>query len=150
MRIRLAISDENMEEVRKFLEEKGIVIDDEAEYVLSQPDKYIGHLTVKDMMTGDKRYVSVDDIIYIESFGHQMEVTTIDGTYQGVDRLYQLVNILNPEEFTRISKSVIISKRKVKQIKPSLSMKFILIMQDGKRLEVTRSYYSSFRDAFRI
>ena len=74
----------------------------------------------------------------------------MEGTWIATDPLYRLLEVLNPKQFTRISKSVIIAKRMVKEIRPSFSMKFVLIMRDGKRLEVTRSYYNRFRDAFNI
>ena len=51
---------------------------------------------------------------------------------------------------SRISNSVIINRRHLKEIIPSFSMKFRLRMSDGSIVEVTRSYYSSFKEAFRI
>ena len=35
MKIRLAISDENRGEIKKLLEEKGIIVDDDAEFILT-------------------------------------------------------------------------------------------------------------------
>lgn len=150
MKIRLAISDDKLDEVRHFFEEKGIEIDDDSEYVLTIRDGHVGHLSARNMKTGDKVYIATDDILYIESYGHQIEITTDNGTFSGTDPLCQLIVILDPKKFTRISKSVIIAKNKVKQIRPSLSMKFVLTMRDGRRLEVTRSFYNSFRDEFNI
>ena len=150
MKIKLEIPDENMEEIRQFFEEKGITIDEEADYILTQRDRYVEHLSVKRPENGDKAFVEVNDIMYIESFGHQMEIVTTDGKWTAADPLYRLLEVLNPNQFTRISKSVIIAKRMVKEIRPSFSMKFVLIMRDGKHLEVTRSYYNRFRDAFNI
>ena len=76
MKIRLAISDENMEEVTRFLMEKGIEIDDDAEYTLIQREKNLGHISVKNPDNGDRAFISVEDILYIESYGHQIEVVT--------------------------------------------------------------------------
>lgn len=150
MKIRLAISDEKLEEVRLFLEERGIEIDDSAEFVLTQKESYVGHLAVKEKENGEKAFIPVEDILYIESYGHKIDVTTGYGIYQGIDPLYQLMLVLNPKKFTRISKSVIVAKNKIKQIRPSLSMKFTLIMKNGVRLEVTRSFYNNFRKEFNI
>lgn len=150
MKIRLAVSDENLKVVREFLEEKGIEIDDDAEFILMEKNKTIDHLAVKTCKTSDKAYIDIEDIIYIESYGHRMEIKTAEESYYTTDPLYQLESMLDKTKFVRISKSVIIAKRKVKQIKPSFSMKFLLIMQDGRKLEVTRSYYNSFKEAFNI
>ena len=150
MKIRLAISDENMEEIKAVLESKGIEINDDAEYILIEKDRTVGHISVKKPDNGDKVFISVDDIMYIESYGHQIEITTKDGMFLGRDPLYQLEGLLDKKQFTRVSKSSIIANRHVKRINPSLAMKFILIMSDGRRIEVTRNYYASFKEAFHI
>ena len=150
MKIKLAISDESYEEVKEFLLSKGIEIDDEADFELIQRDKYSGHMTVRNTKTAEKVHISVDEIILIESYGHTVEVVTSEGTYVTSDRLYQLVNTLDPDKFIRVSNSVIISKRKIKQIRPSLSMKFVLTMENDRKIDVTRSYYNSFKEAFNI
>ena len=91
-----------------------------------------------------------DEIVFIEAFGKEIELHTLNETYFAQDRMYQLEELLDPNEFLRISKSVIISRKHVKKIRPSLSMKFILTMSDGTLVDVTRSYYSEFKRFFRI
>ncbi len=150
MKIRLAISDESYEEVRRILTEKGIEIDDDAEFVLTQPNRYVGHISVRNLESGRQLHIPVEDIVTIESFGHRVEVYTMDGVYHTSDRLYQLLNILDPARFIRISNSVIAARGRIKKINPSFSMKFVLEMEDGRRTDVTRSYYNSFRDALGI
>ncbi|MBE5958606.1 MAG: LytTR family transcriptional regulator [Lachnospiraceae bacterium] len=150
MKIRLAISDEKYEEVKSYFQTKGIDIDDEAEFILTEKEKYAGHISARKNDTGDKAFIATDEVLYIESYGHQLEIVTSEELFISKDPLYQLEKILDPKLFTRISKSVIISKRKVKEIRPSLSMKFVLVMADNRKLEVTRNYYSSFKKAFNI
>ena len=81
---------------------------------------------------------------------HSVEVHTRDKTYQAMDRLYKIVNLLDPNKFLRISNSVVINTDKVKKITSTLSMKFILTMSDGKSVDVTRSYYYIFKEYFDI
>ena len=150
MKIQLAVSDESYEEVKEFLLSKGIELDDEAEFVLTQRGKYAGHLTVRNAKTAEKVHISADEIILIESYGHTVEVVTSEETYVTSDRLYQLMSTLNPDKFIRVSNSVIIAKRKIKQIRPSLSMKFVLTMENDRKIDVTRSYYTNFKEAFNI
>jgi len=150
LKIKLAISDESYEEVKEFLLSKGIEIDDDADFVLTQTDRYVGHITVRNVKTAEKIHISVDEIILIESYGHTVEVVTGEETYVTSDRLYQLMNELNPDKFIRVSNSVIIAKKKIKQIRPSLSMKFVLTMENDRKIDVTRSYYNSFKEAFNI
>ena len=150
MKVKLLVSHEKYEGIKKVLTEAGIEIDDNAELILCENNHFTDTLVVKDPHSNEKILLSVNDIISIESFGHTVEVYTENNTYIALERLYQIVNILNPDCFLRISKSVIIAKNKVRRITPKLSMKFILTMNNGRNVDVTRSYYYIFKDYFGI
>lgn len=150
MRVRLLVGDGSYAEIKAELESLGIEIDDDAELILTEKDKYAGFIPAKVSGTGEKLHIAVDEIIYIESFGHTVEIHTDGGVFETTDRLYQLVSALDPDKFLRVSNSVIIARRRVRRINPALSMKFTLIMSDGSRVDVTRSYYNIFKDAFNI
>lgn len=150
MKIRLAVSDARYDEIRRMLTERGIEIDDQADLVLSESGRFPDSLTVRDMMTNERVILSVADIVSIEAYGHSVEVHTRDRTYQATDRLYKLTALLDPDRFLRISNSVTIAVDQVKRIAPTLSMKFVLTMSDGKKVDVTRSYYHIFRERFDI
>lgn len=150
MKIKLSVSEECYGEIRQFLTEKGIELDEDAEFELIQRDKFISYLSVKEPETGKKLRLSTDEIVSIESYGHIVEVHTLHAIYTTADRLYQLVSLLDPDRFIRVNKSVIVSKNKIKKIKSGLSMKFTLIMCNDQHFDVTRSYYNSFKEAFRL
>ena len=150
MKVKLVVSNESYEEIKEFLLERGIEIDDNADLVLSENNRFPDNIVVKDIVKNERVVLSVEEIAYIETYGHTVEVHTKDKTYQAMDRLYKIVNQLNPEKFLRISNSVVISKDKVKKISTTLSMKFILTMVNGKKVDVTRSYYYIFKDSFGI
>lgn len=150
MKIKLAVSNERYEEVRSLLTEHGIEIDDDSDLVLREIDRFPGHLTVKDTASNERILLPVEEILYIETFGHIVEVHTQNETYQAPDRLYKIVDLLDPDKFLRISNSVVIARSHVRKISPTLSMKFVLTMSDGKRVDVTRSYYHTFKDYFDI
>lgn len=150
MKVKLALSKERYGEIKEILINHGIEIDDDAELVLSENNRFLDNLIVKDIKNNERVILSVDDIVYIEAFGHNVEVHTKDNTYQSTDRLYKIMNQLNPDKFLRISNSVVIQKDKVKRISSTLSMKFILTMINDKKVDVTRSYYHIFKDSFGI
>lgn len=149
MKIALSVSDESLEEVTCFLKEKGIEIDDDAEFVLLQKDKFAGHIAVRDS-EGERNVIPVSEIVTIESYGHTVELHTADKVFTTTERLYQLEKSLDPQKFLRVSNSVIIARSQVKEISPTFSMKFILKMKNGSRVDVTRSYYSRFKEFFGI
>ena len=150
MKVKLALSKERYNEIKEILIDHGIEIDDDAELVLSENNRFLDNLIVKDIKNNERVILSVDDIVYIEAFGHNVEVHTKDNTHQSTDRLYKIMNQLNPDKFLRISNSVVIQKDKVKRISSTLSMKFILTMINDKKVDVTRSYYYIFKDSFGI
>ena len=149
MKIRISVSEEKFDSVEKYLSEHGIEISDDAEYVLTESSGYKAFIQVKDEKK-DRVRISAEDVIFIEAFGKDIEIHTESDTYHSQDRMYELESLLDPKEFIRVSKSVIVSRKHVKKIRPSLSMKYILTMTDGTLIDVTRSYYSDFRRFFGI
>ena len=117
MKIRLAVSEERREELAEALTRAGFELDDDAELVLLENDRFPTHLPVRDR-DGNRVHLAVEDVVYIESYGHTVEVHGVDGTYQTGDRLYQLCLLLDPKQFLRISNSVIIQRRRSKRSPP--------------------------------
>lgn len=150
MEVKLVVSQDRYEEIKNILQERGITVSETADFALYETNRFADSLIVRGQDDSSCYVISVSEIIIIESFGHTVEIHTDKGSYKSFDRLYQLATMLDPDRFLRISNSVIIAKDKVKQIAPSLSMKFILTMENGKRVDVTRSYYYIFKEAFGI
>lgn len=149
MKLRISVSEARYDAVKHQLEAYGLEISDDAEYMITETSRSSSLLPVR---SNDKEslMISPADVIYIEAFGKEIEVHTRQGTYYAKDRMYQLESLLDPREFLRVSKSVIISRKHVRKIRPSLSMKFILTMSDGTLVDVTRTYYNDFRRFFGI
>lgn len=150
MKIKLDIGIKDCKAVKDELTAHGIEIDDNAEWILSENSKYIAKLIVRDTVSSTSVILPVEDIVLIETFRHTVEVHTQENTYHASDRLYKIFNLLDPEHFLRVSNSVVIAKDKVRQINPTLSMKFILTMVGGREVDVTRSYYYIFKEHFGI
>ena len=150
MRIRLHIRDERYGQIEQELVSKGFVIDEDADLILTEKDQFVDHLIVRDRMRSEFVRIGIDEIVVIESFGHDIIVRTQQGEYRTSDRLYQLERLLDSEQFLRISNSVIIARSKIKRIAPTLSSKFILTMSNGQTVDVTRSYYGIFKERLGI
>lgn len=150
LKVKLVVCEEKYEDMKKDLIARGIEIDDNADFILCENNRFTDTMIVKDKKTNGRVLLSIDEIVSIESFGHTIEVYTQDNTYLATERLYKTFSLLDPDIFLRISNSVIIAKNKVKQITPKLSMKFILTMSNGRVVDVTRSYYYIFKEHFGI
>ena len=90
MKIKLSISQARYEEIKAALLEHGIEIDENADLVLSERNRYIDNLIVKDTKATKQVCLSVSEIISIESFGHSIEVFTQYTSYQMKERLYKI------------------------------------------------------------
>jgi DNA-binding LytR/AlgR family response regulator len=145
IKIRLMISPEKYGEVAAALKSRGITLDDSAELILTEKSAYPAFIIGK---KGEELFrLPVGEISHIESFAHEVVAHTAEGDMRLGDRLVRLEQLLDPAEFVRVSKSVIVSLSHVKSIRPALTQKFILTMKDGSRVDVTRSYYYIFREA---
>ncbi|MBP3753904.1 MAG: LytTR family transcriptional regulator [Lachnospiraceae bacterium] len=149
MKFRISVSEDNFESVKEFLSGRGIEISDDAEYIITEAPGHTDFIPVRNEKKERVR-LKTDEIIYIEAFGKDIEIHTDEGTFSSQDRMYQLESQLDPKEFIRVSKSVIISRKHVKKIRPTFSMKYILTMTNGELVDVTRSYYTNFRNFFNI
>ena len=146
MKVKLLIDKEKYESVYKELTDHGIEVSDDAELVVSEAESN-RFLSVKDIK-GDRVMIDASDIVFIESYGHKVDVHTDKTVFSSAERIYMLEESLDPKLFIRVSNSVIIQKKHVKNIRPALSMKFVLTMSEGTVIDVTRSYYASFKQFF--
>ncbi|MBQ9907854.1 MAG: LytTR family transcriptional regulator [Oscillospiraceae bacterium] len=97
------------------------------------------------LMVSEEHYAAIADWLTL----HGAEID--DGAECRLsDPLRRLDEMLDPQEFIRVSNSAIISINHIKSIRPSLSQKFVLTMSDGARVDVTRSYYYIFKDTLGI
>ena len=144
LKILLNPDDPLWEEIRQ----KRIENDETSEYVLSRKGGDVRYLSAK---KGEQTFfVPVEDIVYIDSLGHDVMIHTMDGVYTTRERLKQLEADLDSERFLRVSNSAIIATGAVRRIEASILQKFILHMTNGDKVDVTRSYYYIFRDRFNL
>ena len=54
---------------------------------------------VKSNFDNERVRISTDEIIVIESFGHDIVIRSAQGEFKASERLYQLERLLNPEFF---------------------------------------------------
>ena len=149
MKFRISVSKEKYDSVKEYMTDHGVELDEDAEFLITESAAYPEFLSVRNDKK-DRMRLSTGDVVFIEAFGKEIEIHTLQETFYSTDRMYQLETSLNPQEFLRVSKSVIIAKKHVKKIRPTLSMKYILTMSNGTLVDVTRSYYNDFRRFFHI
>ena len=144
MKIRLMVGAEKYAEVARELAALGVELDDSAELVLSERGAYPSFIIGR--RDGELFRLPAAEISHIESLSHEITAHTDSGSYRLVEALKRLETLLDPAEFIRVSNSFIVSAGHIKSIRPAVTMKFVLTMRDGSRVDVTRSYYYIFKD----
>ena len=144
MKLKLMVSEERYDEIAAVLAKKGIEISETADLVLSERNAGISYLIGR---REDEIYrLKISDISHFESFSHDVIAYTKDGAFKVNERLKTLSALLDPDIFIRISNSVIISANHIQSIKPAFTQKFIVTMQNGAKVDVTRTYYYIFKE----
>ena len=148
MDIKLSVSEEHYAQLEQLLISLGFTISDDADFILQERARGISFLNAR--RGGEVCRIRTEEIVCIESFGKAVVLHTMDGEYEISERLKELEALLDADKFMRISNSVIIAKNSVAKIKPTLGSKFILTLKNGASVDVTRSYYYKFREAYGI
>ena len=78
MKIRLSVSEDRYDALAEALTRAGFQLDDDAELVLLENDRFPRHLPVRDG-DGNRVHLAVEEIVFIESFGHSVVVHGADG-----------------------------------------------------------------------
>lgn len=148
LKIRLDVPKVLYDELYHKLCKAGFEICDDAQLIITENKENIDYVSCK--KDGESHHIPVDDIVFIESMGHDVFIHTKSECFKSADRLWQFEKSLNPDIFLRISNSVIINTKAVKGIKAALSQKFVVTLSQGSKVDVTRSYYYIFKNKFGI
>ncbi len=148
MKIKLMVSRDRYEEISAQLIQKGIELDNSSNLVLIEEDGFADFIMGR--ANDSLSPVPVGEIVFIETFGNDVVLHTMNEEYKISERLIRLEGLLDPSRFLRISNSVIVAVKRIKSIRPTFSSKFILTLSDGSTVDVTRSYFNRFKEFFGI
>ena len=90
--------------------------------------------------TGRMVIVNVDEIDWIEADGDYVRLY-VKGRYQLMrERISAIEQQINPAQFIRIHRSVIVRIDRIKEMKPLLNGDHLLTLHDGTQLSLSRTY----------
>ena len=126
------------------LEQAGFIISEEADLIFKEQgakrESVLGKLEDK------YEVIPYTKILYIESFGHDVYVKTMNDSFLVKERLYELELAFAEQSFIRINKSMIVNKYGIKEIIPSFNSRLTLIMKNEDTLYVSRNYLPMFKE----
>jgi two-component system LytT family response regulator len=98
--------------------------------------QYLMRLTIK---SDDKvSVIKTADIDSIESAGNYVSVNAGKESHILRESLNALEKQLDPEKFLRVSRSAIVNLDRVKELQPMFKGEHIIVLQNGRRLTMTR------------
>lgn len=89
------------------------------------------------------RRLSLDSIIYVESFGHKAVFHTAGATYRQNKKLEEIEKELGIYDFVRVHKSFVVNMKYVLKVS-----NYSLTMQEGYVISVPRSRYAGVKQAY--
>ena len=145
MKIKLMLSKSEKEQFMSDFEKGKIEFGEDGNYLLIQKHTLRDSLILENK-EGEKINVAFDEIYFFESNYQSILAHTKEGTCYVKEKMHVLEAMLYEYRFLRIHHSYIVNLKKIKRIRPSLNMKFVLFLEDGSSISVSRTYYYRFKE----
>lgn len=91
-------------------------------------------------------FLPVDEIDWIEAEGVYVQIHAGDNNWLHSISLSELEMRLDPQQFIRIHRSTIINLEKVKELQHHSHGDYLVIMNDGTEIKLSRSYRTKFEE----
>jgi len=122
------------------------VDDDEPPHLPARPvGRWLEHLVVRSQ---DRAwFVRVADIDWVEAADYNVHIHTAERTYTTRETLSGLAERLDPRRFVRVHRSTIINIERLREIQPYFHGAYILVLQDGTEVRLSRSRRRALEEA---
>jgi two-component system LytT family response regulator len=90
--------------------------------------------------------VPVETVSHIEAQDDYVEIHAGGKKYLKQQRLAELETLLDPHRFVRIHRSTIVNVERIARIELYAKDSHVAILQDGKKLPISRTRYDALRD----
>ena len=89
-------------------------------------------------------FIPVENILWIEAADKYVIIHAIDGKHISRKTIQAIQETLDPKQFVRIHRSVIVRKAVIRGLQPLLHGDYIVKLNDGSELRLSRRFRSSF------
>jgi two-component system LytT family response regulator len=104
----------------------------------SAPDPYLRRVVIRSI--GRVQFVDVDQIDYLEASGNYVEIHAGQASYLHRERLRVLEAQLDPADFVRIHRSIIVHRAAVTELRPLPGGDYSVILRGGRPLRMSRTH----------
>lgn len=123
-------------------------VNEEVLSLKSHINRFCGKLTAK--RDHETVFVELSEVLYFESVDNRTFLYTSDEVMEIKYRLYELEEMLPPEDFFRISKAQIVNINRVKTLAPGFNRTLFATMTNGEQVYISRKYAVDLRSALSI
>ncbi len=105
---------------------------------IKPPPKYLKRIPVKQI--DGTTLVLTEEIDWIAAAGHYLELHAQGKTYLIREKISEIETKLDPENFVRIHRSIILNIDRVKSLHPMFNGDHLVVLQNGTKLNLSRTY----------
>jgi two-component system, LytTR family, response regulator len=110
---------------------------------IARPAQRLKRLAVRS--AGKTTFVNVEDIDWIRAADNYVELHSGDTCHLVHCSMNEMEGALNPEDFLRIHRSLIVNAGRVKEVRAASFGEYLIVLQTGQRLQSSRRYAQSVR-----
>ena len=102
-------------------------------------DGFLERIMIKER--GSLFFIKVDEIEWIEAAGDYVSIHVSNKSHLLRETMSGLMKKLNPRQFVRVHRSSIVKVDSIKELKPYFHGDYIIILNSGKELKLSRRYW---------
>jgi two-component system, LytTR family, response regulator len=128
--------------IRRFHLRNGNTTENELRMLHEKSNPWLSRISVKEK--NGIIFVPVDGILWIDALDKYVELHTPDRTYLARQTIQSLEESLDPKQFVRIHRSTIVRKAAVRGLHPLFHGDYLVRLNDGTELTLSRNFRESF------
>ena len=90
------------------------------------------------------RFLPAEQILWIEAANKYVVIRTADHSYISRQTIQSIVDQLSTEHFVRTSRSIVVRKSAIAEVKPLFHGDHVVLLTDGTELALSRTYRETF------
>ena len=110
--------------------------------------KYLERLVIRS--AGRVTFLRADDVHWFEACANYVRLHVGKESHLIRERINVLESQLDPGKFVRIHRSSIVKISQIKELQSSFDGEHVVVLEDGSRLAMSRSYHQHFRQVLKV
>src|SRR4051812_7846054 len=110
---------------------------------LAAPPQYLQRVAVRS--AGKTSFVNIEDILFVQAAENYVQLNLKAARHLLHVPIATLESSLDPAEFLRIHRSIIVNVRHVRELEMGAHGEYIVVLQGGTKLQSSRSYHEKIK-----